>query len=190
MMDVSLNTSEAIGASRPIGSYLPKIKTEYVVVVIAISLLLIFVVYPYGAMLKKSIITKSGGITLKYVKTVFASRDAFLEPLANSLSISIFVTMISLVIAMPFAFLMAKTDLPFRKLISIGLIVPYILPSYGLSMSWILFFSRKGILEFFLGSELGLDVYTRKYLIPDTRAGGLQLSVDAIRPGLPDIGPI
>ena len=128
-------------------------------VTLAILLLVVFVVYPYGTMLKKSIITKTGDFTVEHIKEAIASGDVFLEPLINSLSISFFVTLICLVIAMPFAFLVSKTDLPFKKLISIGLIVPYILPSYGLSMSWILLFSRNGVLEFFLGKELHFTVY-------------------------------
>ncbi len=159
MTDTSYQTSENITVWRSISDSLLKIRTEHIVVTLAILLLVVFVVYPYGTMLKKSIVTKTGDLTLEHIKEAFASGDVFLEPLINSLSISFFVTLICLVIAMPFAFLVSKTDLPFKKLISIGLIVPYILPSYGLSMSWILLFSKKGVLEFFWGKELGFSVY-------------------------------
>ncbi len=142
-----------------IKAYLFNIKTEHIIVGIAALFTLIFIVYPYGIVLKKSILSKTGTFTLENIQKAIESRDVFLEPLLNSLSISFWSTLICLIIALPFGYLVAKTDLPFKKLISIGLIVPYILPSYALGMSWVLLFSRKGILEYFLGRELGLNVY-------------------------------
>jgi iron(III) transport system permease protein len=159
MTDTPYPNIETAAPRWSIRNFLLGIRTEHVVVTLAILLLLVFVVYPYGLMLKKSIFTKTGDFTLENIKEAIASADVFLEPLLNSLSISFFVTLICLLIAMPFAYLVSKTDLPFKKLISIGLIVPYILPSYGLSMSWILLFSRNGVLEFFLGKELHFNVY-------------------------------
>ena len=146
MTDTSYQNTENAATWRFIRNFLLRVKTEHVVVTLAILLLLVFVVYPYGIMLKKSIFTKTGDFTLENIKEAIASGHVFLEPLLNSLSISFFVTLICLVIALPFAFLVSKTNLPFKKLISIGLIVPYILPSYGLSMSWILLLSRNGVL--------------------------------------------
>ncbi len=159
MTDTSYQNTENAATWRFIRNFLLRVKTEHVVVTLSILLLLVFVVYPYGIMLKKSIFTKTGDFTLENIKEAIASGNVFLEPLLNSLSISFFVTLICLVIALPFAFLVSKTNLPFKKLISIGLIVPYILPSYGLSMSWILLLSRNGVLEFFLGTELHFKVY-------------------------------
>ena len=90
-----------------IRNFLLRIKTEHVVVTLAILLLLVFVVYPYGLMLKKSIFTKTGDFTLEIIKEAIESGDVFIEPLLNSLSISFFVTLICLLIAMPFAYLVS-----------------------------------------------------------------------------------
>ena len=159
MTDSSYQNIETAFPRWSLRNFLFGIRTEHVIVALSILLLLVFVVYPYGLMLKKSVFTKTGDFTLANITEAIASGDEFIEPLLNSLSISFFVTVICLLIAMPFSYLVSKTDLPFKKLISIGLIVPYILPSYGLSMSWILLFSRNGVLEFFLGTELHFNVY-------------------------------
>jgi iron(III) transport system permease protein len=129
MTDTSYQNIESTAFWPSIRNLMLRVRTEHIVVTLAILLLMVFVVYPYGIMLKKSIITKTGDFTLEHIQEAIASGDVFLEPLINSLSISFFVTLICLAIAMPFAFLVSKTDLPFKKLISIGLIVPYILPS-------------------------------------------------------------
>lgn len=136
-----------------------RIRTEHVMVGIATLFILIFIIYPYGIILQKSILSSTGTITLENIQRAIESRNVLIAPLFNSLSISLLSTLICLIISLPFGYLVAKTDLPFKKLISIGLIVPYILPSYALCMSWILLFSRNGVLEYFLGIEFNLDIY-------------------------------
>ncbi|MDI7259830.1 MAG: iron ABC transporter permease [Thermodesulfobacteriota bacterium] len=126
---------------------------------IAALFILIFIVYPYGIMLQKSMLSRTGSFTFENIHRAIEFRGVLVMPLVNSLSISAWTTLICLIIALPFGYLVAKTDLPFKKLISIGLIVPYILPSYALCMSWVLLLSRNGILEYFLGIELDLNVY-------------------------------
>ncbi len=74
------------------------------------------------------------------------SESMLYVPLRNSLIIGICVSILSIFLGCLFAWLFTRTDIPMKKTFSFLMMVPYILPSWYLSMAWLTIFknSRSG----------------------------------------------
>lgn len=131
-------------------------RPEWLIFLLIISFLFIFLIYPTGILLHKSLTDASGTFTLVNYAKAFTKIS---EPLINSLFVVGTVTVFSLLIAIPLGFLVARTDLPFKLPISILLIVPYMTPSYALSMGWVLLFTKNGVIESIFGIDVPFNVY-------------------------------
>lgn len=64
------------------------------------------------------------------------SRAFFWRPLWNSLMMSIFASLISVILGGAIAFLITRTDIKFKKFISSVFIFPYLMPSWTLGLVW------------------------------------------------------
>ncbi|MCA1777413.1 MAG: iron ABC transporter permease [Loktanella sp.] len=63
-------------------------------------------------------------------------------PLRNTLVISAVYSVIAMVMGVGLAFLMVKTDLPFKRAISVAILVPYIVPSWTVALAWTTLFGN------------------------------------------------
>lgn len=81
------------------------------------------------------------------------SKNLFWIPLQNSLIIAFSTSAISIFLGAGIAWLMVRTDLPFKRFFSLAVIIPYMLPSWTKSMAWLAVFrnSRIGGATGFLG---------------------------------------
>jgi iron(III) transport system permease protein len=89
---------------------------------------------------------KPGTFTLFHWMRIFKSnisKTIFYIPLRNSLFIGIAVSAISITLGSVFAYIITRTDLPRKKLFSFLLLVPYILPSWYISMAWLVIFKNE-----------------------------------------------
>jgi iron(III) transport system permease protein len=89
-----------------------------------------------------------GEWTLFYWERAFASpfsQSIFYEPLKNTVVVASGFTLLSMAIGVSLAWLLVKTDMPFKKLISTATIVPFILPSWSLALAWIAVFRNDQI---------------------------------------------
>lgn len=81
----------------------------------------------------------TGMFTLYYWGKIFCSQIAanvFFKPLAHSLVVGFFTSLFAIIIGGSFAWLMVRSDLPHKKFFSLMLLVPYMLPSWALALSW------------------------------------------------------
>lgn len=102
-----------------------------------------------------------GQFTLYYWKYIFAShmsKSVFWTPLLNSLIIASFTCLISVLMGVGLAWLMVRSDIRFKKLLSLLIIIPYMIPSWCKAMAWLSIFrnERSGCLG--LLSGLGLKI--------------------------------
>ncbi|NMB01742.1 MAG: iron ABC transporter permease [Firmicutes bacterium] len=98
-----------------------------------------------------------GDFTLSHWKRTFvdsSSYSFFYKPLLNTLIISTSLAVLSLLIGGALAWLVVRTDLPYKKFISNIAIVPYIMPSWAMSLAWITLFKNQRI-----GGSMGLFQY-------------------------------
>jgi len=89
-----------------------------------------------------------GEWTVFYWERAFASpfsQSIFYEPLRNTVVVASGYTLLSMALGVALAWLLVKTDIPFKKLISTAIIVPFILPSWSLALAWIAVFRNDQI---------------------------------------------
>ena len=104
----------------------------------------------------------AGQATLYYWKRIFhsmISQNMFWRPLGHSLIIAAMTSFLCIVLGSALAWLMVRSDLPHKKFFGLILIIPYMLPSWALALSWNTIFrntrigGNPGFLAF-----LGLDI--------------------------------
>ena len=73
------------------------------------------------------------------------SQNLFYKPLINTILVAMVTVLISLGIGGMFAWLVTRTDIKYKKIISGLFILPYIMPSWTLAMAWINFFKNSNV---------------------------------------------
>ena len=105
---------------------------------------------------------KAGDFTLYYWQRLLASELSWtmlIKPLINSLVVGVCVSVCAILLGSILAWLMVRSDLPFKKFFSLAVIIPYMIPSWCKSQAWLSMFktARLGGAPGFMAS-LGLDV--------------------------------
>jgi len=117
------------------------------VVVVAIPVLLIF----WNAFVV------DGEVRIGKLIEVCSRPDTF-EALMNSLAIAGGVTVFSTIIGVFFAWLVSRTDLPFKNTMKLLFLIPFMLPSFIGALAWkILLSPRSGYINVFLNDLFGLS---------------------------------
>lgn len=129
-----------------------------VIVLIAIVLLTYLIVLPLLDMISTTFtlaqrdVRQSGGVagafTLYYWQRLLASNlttKLLVQPLLNSLLIGFCVSVCAITIGSVLAWLMVRTDLPFKKFFSLAVIIPYMIPSWCKSQAWLTMFKTERI---------------------------------------------
>jgi len=92
--------------------------------------------------------SEAGDLTLYYWNRLFfskLSKSLLYGPLMNSLMIGLSVSVISITFGSCIAWLMVRTDLPYKKFLSMAVIIPYMLPSWCKSLAWMTVFKNERI---------------------------------------------
>jgi iron(III) transport system permease protein len=112
-------------------------------------------------------------------------RPTTVEVVVNSALMTATVTALSVVLAVPLAYLTVRTDLPFRRFFSVALAMPLVIPSYIGAFAFVSAFGPRGTLQDVLaplgvetiptiyglgGSTLVITLYTYPYVFITTRA--------------------
>jgi iron(III) transport system permease protein len=106
---------------------------------------------------------KEGSFTLFHLKRVFTgrlSRSLFYKPMMNSLMVGAGVTLLAVTIGSGLAWLVVRTDLPFRKLYGSMAVIPYMMPSWVLALAWLTLFKNdrlggaEGMFTYFTGMQM------------------------------------
>ena len=144
-----------------------------IIVLIAVGLLVYLIVLPLLDMIATTFELaqrdiravgggKAGDFTLYYWQRLLASELSWtmlIKPLINSLVIGVCVSVCAILLGSILAWLMVRSDLPFKKFFSLAVIIPYMIPSWCKSQAWLSMFktARLGGAPGFMAS-LGLDV--------------------------------
>lgn len=117
------------------------------VIVVAIPVLLIF----WNAFMV------DGKFNLADVIKIVSEPETY-QALMNSIYIAIGVTFFSTIIGVFFAWLVSRTDLPFKETMKIMFIIPFMLPSFIGALAWKMLLSpRGGYVNVFLMNLFGLE---------------------------------
>ncbi|VEI13498.1 ABC transporter permease [Trueperella bialowiezensis] len=92
--------------------------------------------------------TEPGEFTTYYLERALTSDISvltFWQPLLNTLVLAGLTIIFALLIGVPTAFLLARTDLPGRKWFSTALIVPYMIPAWTFALAWRTIFKNRKV---------------------------------------------
>ena len=153
-MDGDRRMTEGILTDRsPIGltgRYLDRARGNWAVI-IAVVVLVLFVVVPLTLLFITSLKEGSpghlGAWTLSNYRGAFSTPLVF-QAFANTMAVAAVGTLLSLVLAGVFAWLVERTDMPFRNLAFTFLLLPIAMPSILFVLSWtVLLAPRTGLLN-------------------------------------------
>ncbi|MCQ2437370.1 MAG: iron ABC transporter permease [Clostridia bacterium] len=130
-----------------------------VIVLIAIILLVYLIVLPLFDMLSTTFKLaqrdlravpggQAGEFTLYYWQRLLASKLSYsmlIKPLLNSLLIGFGVSVCAIALGSALAWLMVRSDLPFKPFFSLAVIIPYMIPSWVKSQAWLSIFKTPRI---------------------------------------------
>ncbi len=149
------------------------------IVFFTLILLFVLIVIPLLSMVQNTFVVakselrnipgaKVGDYTLWYWKYLLASpltKTILWIPLRNSLIIGVAVTLISVPLGALMAWLMVRTDIPAKGLLSALILIPYMIPSWCKALSWMTIFRNPSMGGNGVLSSLGIPV-------PDALASG------------------
>ena len=120
-----------------------RIEPRAIVMGIVIAVLLIIVVYPLSLLLLHSL---HGGFTLTKYHEAFANRQNTIA-LGNSLYTSAVVTLLAVLIGTGMAWLITRSDLPFKRYFRGLIFLTFVTPPYIGTIGWIQLLGRAGYLN-------------------------------------------
>lgn len=117
------------------------------VIVVAVPVLLIFI----------NSFWVNGQFNVTDVVNILKQKETY-EALLNSLFIAVGVTIMSTIVGTFFAWLVTRTDLPYKGLMKVMFLVPFMLPSFIGALAWKMLLSpRAGYINRFFMDTFGLE---------------------------------
>ena len=158
------------------------ITPQRVLAVVFLVVLGYLVIVPLGLMLAETFVVHPlerfqipgasvGDTTLAHWERTFVGESSyafFYRPLLNTLTISFGLSILALLIGGTLAWLVVRTDLPLKGVISNAAIIPYVMPSWTLALAWITLFKNQRI-----GGDQGIFTALTGIATPDWFAYGL-----------------
>ena len=127
-----------------------------IILVLSILILVVVVAIPVLLIFWNAFVV-DGQFNVKDVVKILSQPDTY-EALKNSIIIAIGVTFFSTVIGVFFAWLVSRTDLPFKETMKLLFVIPFMLPSFIGALAWKMLLSpRAGYINKLLMDLLGLE---------------------------------
>ena len=119
--------------------------TERFVLIAATLILAMIGLLPIAVMIGQTLFV-NGTFSLDAYRALFSTDSHFALLMEHSLQVSLFTSIISMLIGVPLGVLLAKTDLPFRGTFALLFTAPLLIPPYVLAVAWFSVLSRTGYL--------------------------------------------
>jgi iron(III) transport system permease protein len=146
---------------------------------LAVFTLVVVGVLPLAAILAASVHV-DGSVTLSIYQKVFADPARHWVPAAHSLALATLTASCAALLGVPLGLLLAKTDMPFRRLLAAMLAVPLVIPPYILAISWFNLVTGNGLLGRIVSSETARQLPTWLFGLP----GCVWVLVSALMPAV------
>jgi iron(III) transport system permease protein len=105
--------------------------------------LAVFLIVPLGKLLWASVVAEGGGLTLRHYAE-FLGRPYYSRTIGHSFLVASLVTLASMLLALPLAWITARVALPSAPVLRTLAILPLVSPPFIGAYSWILLFGRSG----------------------------------------------
>ena len=109
--------------------------------ILCITLAFMLFLWPLLYLFKEAFIGIDGGFSLEYFQELAGDKN-FVKVILNSLVINTGSTLLSALFGICFAYVMAYTDIPFKKIIHTLLLLPLVIPSYIMTLAWMQMFLK------------------------------------------------
>jgi len=100
-----------------------------------LATLVILVIYPLFSLLLRAFISE-GRFSLQNFHKVFITKDIYVA-LSHSIFVSTISTVFATIIGVILAWIVSRTDIPFRKQIKTGLVMPFLIPPFIAAIAWL-----------------------------------------------------
>ena len=132
--------------------------TQKIILSAALLVLFTFCIYPFIVLFLK-IIFPEGQLSFRYLSSVL-KHSGSLKAFQNTFVVSLSISILSIVIAVPVGWLISRTDLPWSRRFRSWYCLPYAIPPYIGAMAWIYLANpTTGLLNRVLG-ESYLNIYS------------------------------
>jgi len=136
----------------------PKFDLWTVVMFALLGLYGVFLIYPMMNLLAQAVIDKeTGAFTLAYFIEFF-STPYYFNTLLNSFKVTFWVTILTIVIATPLAYIFARYEIKGKGLLRILIILSSMSAPFIGAYSWILLLGRNGVITQFFNNTLGITI--------------------------------
>ena len=115
--------------------WLPQWDTKWLVIFSAVATLVLFVVLPMLYLVYKSLIV-GGTLDIHHYRTVYSNIVNW-NALSNTLRVSLYSTILAVIISFPLAWLIGRTDLPCKNFFRTLFVATYMIPPYVGAIAWI-----------------------------------------------------
>lgn len=123
---------------------------------LCLSVLLFFVLYPLSVMFINSVRDESG--TFSLAGFIQLAQDAqFREAFVNTLILGLTVTACTVVVGVPFAYMVARYDFPLKNMVAVLPIMTIVIPEIIVGQSWLLLLGNNGLVTNSL-ADLGIEI--------------------------------
>ncbi len=112
---------------------------------LTVLLLLVLILGPLAMIFARAAMP-DGALDLGYALRTITQGDN-LRAVLNSLVLAVCVVLLSSLIALPLAWLLARTDIGRHRWLDVVLMIPFMTPPYIASMGWILFMQKRGLFQ-------------------------------------------
>jgi len=116
-----------------------------------LALFIIFVVFPIGLILYKSILMDDGTISFAYF-TKFFSKKFYWSTLVNSFKVTIASTLVSATLGLIMAYLLRSIKIRGSKYLNILIVISYLSPPFIGAYAWVQLLGRNGVITRILNS--------------------------------------
>ena len=128
----------------------------FVLLLAPAAFLLLFFFFPLGSVLVGGLTDRSGRFSLAVITSLLGD-PYYLRIIGFTVWQAILSTLLSVLMGLPGAYLLARYDFRGKRLIQALTTVPFVLPSIIVVLGFVRFFGNNGILNRFLMSLLGLS---------------------------------
>lgn len=126
-----------------------------VLTLILLACFLLFVIYPIGMLIVKSLFTGESLDLSYFVK--FFSKKYYWGALVNSFQVTVVSTLVSCLIGVPMAYLLRSVKIPGSQLLNILIVISYLSPPFIGAYAWIQLLGRNGFITRIINGLLGIQ---------------------------------
>lgn len=134
-----------------------KLNIWLVSTLIILALFIIFVVYPLGLVLYKSILMEDGTISFAYFAKFF-SKKFYWSTLVNSFKVTITSNLVSAILGLVMAYLLRSINIKGSKYLNILIVISYLSPPFIGAYAWVQLLGRNGVITRILNAIFNVQL--------------------------------